>query len=148
MLENLLLILGGMGFGMLAASGVLTVLLAVGLMPRYAGRVHEAKHIFLFENMVILGTMGGSFITFLGIFVGNSGLGLLGFVLEILFGVFSGIFVGSLAMAIAEMLDAFPIFFRRMRITKGLPWIILAVALGKFVGGYLYYYFELYHTAG
>ena len=136
----------GLCFGLLAASGVLTVLVAVGLMPRFAGRVHEAKHILLFENMIIWGTMSGTFVSLFGVYAGNSGLGILGLALRILYGVFSGIFVGSLALAIAEMLDAFPIFFRRVRIGKGLPWIILAVALGKMVGGYLYFYLRLYET--
>ena len=143
-----LIVLGviGLCFGMLAASGVLTVLMAVGLMPRYAGRVHEAKHITLFENMIIWGTMSGTFVSLFGNYVDNSGLGILGLILQILYGVFSGIFVGTLALAIAEMLDAVPIYFRRVRIVSGLTWIILAVALGKMVGGYLYFYLRLYET--
>ena len=136
----------GLSFGALAASGVLTVLMAVGLMPRYAGRVHEAKHITLFENMIIWGTMSGTFISLFGVYVGNSGLGLLGNLTEIIYGVFSGIFVGTLALAIAEMLDAFPIFFRRLKLSGGLAWIILAVALGKMTGGFVYFYFKLYET--
>ena len=136
----------GLSFGALAASGVLTVLMAVGLMPRYAGRVHEAKHVTLFENIIIWGTMSGTFISLFGVYVGNSGLGLLGNLTEIIYGVFSGIFVGTLALAIAEMLDAFPIFFRRLKLSGGLAWIILAVALGKMTGGFVYFYFKLYET--
>ncbi len=136
----------GLCFGLLAASGVLTVLLAVGLMPRYIGKMHEAKHIFLFENMIIGGTMGGTFVTFFGQFADGRGLGLLGAGINSLYGIFAGIFVGTLAIAIAEMLDAFPIFFRRARIQKGLPWVVLAIALGKMAGGYLYFYLKLYKT--
>lgn len=136
----------GISFGGLAASGVLTVLMAVGLMPRYVGRLHEAKHIILFENMIILGTMSGTCISLFGIYVGDSGLGLLGSLTEIIYGLFSGIFVGTLALAIAEMLDAFPIFFRRLKLTGGLTWIILSVALGKMAGGFVYFYFKIYET--
>lgn len=136
----------GLSFGGLAASGVLTVLLAVGLMPRYAGRVHEAKHIILFENMIIWGTMSGAIVSLYGNLIGDSGLGLLGTLMEIIYGIFSGIFVGTLALAIAEMLDAFPIFFRRLNLSGGLTWIILSVALGKMTGGFVYFYFKLYET--
>ena len=136
----------GLSFGGLAASGVLTVLMAVGLMPRYAGRVHEAKHITLFENMIIWGTMSGTFVSLFGHFVSDSGLGLLGTVTEMVYGVFSGIFVGTLALAIAEMLDAFPIFFRRLKLSGGLTWIVLSIALGKMVGGFVYFYFRFYET--
>ncbi len=146
MRESIFLGIIGLSFGALAASGVLTVLMAVGLMPRYAGRMHEAKHILLFENMIILGTMSGTFVSLFGIFADGNGLGLLGMLLQSFYGVFSGIFVGTLALAIAEMLDALPIYFRRARIGSGLKWIILAVALGKTVGGYLYFYLKIYET--
>lgn len=136
----------GICFGLLVSSGVLTVLLAVGLMPRYAGRVHEAKHILLFENMVILGTMSGTFVSLFGVYASNVVSGLLGNGIQVFYGFFAGIFVGTLAIAIAEMLDAFPIFFRRAGILNGLRWIILAVAFGKALGGYVYFYFRLYET--
>ncbi len=136
----------GLSFGFLAASGVLTVLLAVGLLPRYIGRLHEAKHIFLYENLVILGTLGGTCISLFGQYAGNSGLGLLGVLLEITYGLFAGIFVGTLALAIAEMLNAFPVFFRRVKVENGQRIIILAVAFGKAAGAFLYFYFMLYRT--
>lgn len=136
----------GLCFGLLAASGVLTVLMAVGLMPRYAGRVHEAKHITLFENMIIAGTMSGTFVSLFGIYADGQGLGILGLTINILYGIFSGIFVGTLALAIAEMLDAFPIFFRRVRISNGLRWVLLAIAFGKMAGAFLYFYLGLYET--
>lgn len=136
----------GLSFGALAASGVLTVLLAVGLMPRYAGRVHEAKHIILFENMIIWGTMSGTFVSLFGVYVDNSGLGLLGVIIQSIYGMFAGIFVGTLALAIAEMLDAFPIFFRRAKLNGGLTWIVLAIALGKMAGSFAYFYFKIYET--
>lgn len=136
----------GLCFGMLAASGVLTVLLAVGLMPRYIGKMHESKHIILFENMIILGTMSGTFVNLFGKFADGNGLGLLGVIIRSLYGMFAGVFVGTLAIAIAEMLDAFPIFFRRAGIKSGLRWIVLAIALGKMIGGFLYFYLEFYET--
>lgn len=142
----ILVALIGLCFGLLAASGVLTVLLAVGLLPRYIGRLHEAKHIVEYENLVVLGTLGGTCISLFGHFVDDSGLGLLGVLLEILYGLFAGIFVGTLAIAIAEMLDAFPIFFRRARVENGHRIIILAVAFGKAIGAFLYFYLRLYKT--
>lgn len=142
---NLILVgICGLCFGLLAASGVLTVLTAVGLVPRYVGRMHEAGHILLFENMIIWGTMAGTFVSLFGkyIFIGI----LPAVVLEILYGFFAGIFVGTLALAIAEMLDSFPIFFRRVRLGGGLRIILLSVALGKMTGAFLYFFLGLYHT--
>lgn len=146
--SNICLAVIGVCFGLLVSSGVLTVLLAVGLMPRYAGRVHQAKHIVLFENMVIWGTMSGTFVSLFGVYARNIVSGLLGDAIQMLYGFFAGIFVGTLAIAIAEMLDALPVFFRRAKILNGLRWIVLAIALGKTVGGYLYFYLKLYEIVG
>lgn len=146
MSSTILVITIGLCFGFLAASGVLTVLLAVGLLPRYIGRLHEAKHVILFENLVVSGSISGTLVSLFGYMISDSGLGLLGTILEVLYGLFAGIFVGTLAIAIAEMLDAFPIFFRRSRVQNGLRYILLAVAFGKAIGAFVYFYFRIYET--
>ena len=53
---------------------------------------------------------------------------------EIGLGLLYGIFVGYLAMSIAEILDVIPILGRRLRLTKALPWVMTVLALGKTVG--------------
>ncbi|HBF66425.1 MAG TPA: hypothetical protein DDW34_12705, partial [Clostridium sp.] len=50
-----------------------------------------------------------------------------------------GIFIGVLAMALAEVLNVMPILLRRSRIAKGLPWMLLCFALGKMLGSILYF---------
>ena len=51
----------------------------------------------------------------------------------------TGIFVGVLTMALTEVLNVIPILLRRTRLTKGLPWLILAFALGKVCGSLVYF---------
>ncbi|MDE5865743.1 MAG: stage V sporulation protein AB, partial [Lachnospiraceae bacterium] len=51
----------GTSFGMIVSGGVFTVLISVGLIPRFAGKMHIAKHIFILEEMVVLGTVAGDF---------------------------------------------------------------------------------------
>ena len=53
----------GLSFGLMAAGGVFTVLIAVGLIPRFAGKTHTADHVLLYENMVILGTLFGGLVS-------------------------------------------------------------------------------------
>ncbi|MFI3236990.1 MAG: stage V sporulation protein AB [Lachnospiraceae bacterium] len=136
----------GLSFGGLAASGVLTVLVAVGLVPRFIGRVHEAKHIITIENTIIAGTLIGTLINLFGRFIEVGSLQPIGLVIEVLYGTFSGVFVGCLALAIAEMLDAIPIYFRRFGIRDGIPYILLSIACGKLVGSYLYFYWAIYQS--
>ncbi len=149
-LKYLFLIVFGGSFGMLAAAGVFTVLVAVGLIPRFAGKTHTAGKVFLYEEMVIAGTVVGCIVSVFERFfyfdVWMAALGLSGRAVEaiglaftVLFGLFAGMFVGCLALAIAEMLDSIPIFARRVGFRHGLGIAICAMAAGKFVGSLLYF---------
>ncbi|MCD7807146.1 MAG: stage V sporulation protein AB [Lachnospiraceae bacterium] len=133
----------GLCAGALTSGGVTSVLMAVGLTPRFIGRVHEARHIYLMESMIIWGSAAGGL---LGVFY-DSLAGMLwrpaGMVIQICYGLFAGIFVGSLAIAIAEMLEVFPVFTRRLGLDWGLPWVLLAAALGKSAGALIYFYFQM-----
>ena len=137
--------------GMIVSGGVFTVLVAVGLIPRFADKTQTANHILLYEEMVIWGTITGSF------FSVYSSLGQIGYwvknsiqlnpimwenagkVILSIIGIFSGMFVGCLALAIAEMLDTIPIFSRRIQFKKGLGIAIICVAAGKMIGSLLYF---------
>ena len=59
--------------------------------------------------------------------------------LLILWGIFAGMFVGCLALAIAEMLNSIPIFSRRIGFRHGLGVAIAAAAFGKLLGSLIYF---------
>ena len=59
----------------------------------------------------------------------------------VMYGVFSGMFIGLLVVSLAETLKALPIFIRRVRIGSGLGIIILMIGLGKAAGHIIYYFF-------
>ena len=148
----------GLSFGLLAAAGVFTVLIAVGLIPRFAGKTHTSNHVFLFEEMVVAGTIVGCF---LSIFSRYSQIGaflqeklpsftslwlLAGNAVLAVFGLFCGMFVGCLALAIAEMLDSIPIFARRISFRHGIGLAILSMAAGKLAGSLFYFVTELHRV--
>lgn len=154
----------GTSFGFIVSGGVFTVLISVGLIPRFAGKMHIAKKIFILEEMVVLGALVGDFFS---VFSDNAYFGdwilsrevfgaaltgtvwsIIGNALVIMFGFFSGIFVGTLALAIAEMLNTIPIFSRRIGFRHGLGIAILAVALGKLVGSLIYFTQSVYLYGG
>jgi stage V sporulation protein AB len=126
--------------GMLVSGGVFTVLIAVGLMPRFAGKTHTADKVFLYEEMVIWGTIIGGVLSIFSPRFGN--LGLPGIIIIGVFGLFAGVFVGCLALAIAEMLDTIPIFARRIGFRHGLGIVVVAMAIGKMIGSALYFIYE------
>jgi stage V sporulation protein AB len=57
-----------------------------------------------------------------------------------IYGLFGGIFVGCWAMALAEILNVFPIFMRRARIVRYLAVFVVMVALGKGIGAGLFFW--------
>lgn len=138
-----------LGFGLLSSGGVFTVFVTVGLVPRFADKTHTADAIIRYENSIVLGSiLGCLFTTFPGFFqqmfaaLGRSfplfmEIGMQGFIGA--FGLFSGIFVGCIAIAIAEMLNTIPIFVRRVNMGKGLGFIVFAMAIGKTIGSLLYF---------
>ncbi len=154
-LKQILLAVIGASSGIIVSAGVFTVLISVGLIPRFAGKMHVARKIFVLEEMVVFGTLAGGFFSIyselgmLGEFVRSRQLfgpdatdgiwDMAGTLFLILFGLFAGIFVGCLALAIAEMLDTIPVFARRIGFRHGLGIAILAVALGKLIGSLIYF---------
>ena len=64
----------------------------------------------------------------------------------VFFGGYAGIFVGCLALAIAEMLDSIPIFTRRIGFRHGLGIVVLFMALGKMAGSFIYFMKNFWET--
>lgn len=154
-----LLALFGLSFGALASAGVFTVLVAVGLVPRFAGKTHTAGKVILYEEMVIFGTLTGCFVSIfsrycqIGAFLqehfpgGNGWWEVMGNLGQLVFGLFGGMFIGCLALAIAEMLDSIPILARRVSFRHGLGFAILSMAAGKLCGSLFYFLTEFHRTA-
>lgn len=153
---NILFVIWAGSFGLLTSAGVFTVLVAVGLVPRFAGKTHTAGKVFLYEEMVILGAICGGVGSIFSEYIQpavflRAQFGEIIWLWEILgiagqtaFGVFAGMFVGCLALAIAEMLDSIPIFARRISFRHGLGMAVLGIALGKLCGSLIYFVYELH----
>ena len=140
-LKGLLLGICGLSYGLLAAAGVFTVFVAVGLIPRFAGKTHTSKKVLLYEEMVVLGTICGGLVSVFEPFVNvNKWIPeWLGNAFMIVYGLFGGMFVGCLALAVAEMLDSIPIFTRRIGFRHGIGIVVICIAIGKLCGSLLYF---------
>ena len=153
---QLLLAFLGLASGLSVASGVFTVFTAVGLVPRFAEHTGSGDHIMKYENAIILGCFAGNvFSLFRGFFgelslftasnffseaaVSGAVLRWIGIVLLAVTGLFVGIYVGTLAVSIAEMLDAIPIMTHRIGLKRGVSFVIGGLAVGKLVGSLFYY---------
>lgn len=58
----------------------------------------------------------------------------------ILYGGFSGIFLGSWIIALGEVVDIFAVTMRRLGIIRGIQLLILAMAAGKTAGTLFYFW--------
>lgn len=125
----------GLCSGATVAAGVFAFITMLGIIPRLADRTNTADHILCYENAIILGgTLGNIWILF--------ELPLhLSVVMVMAFGIFSGIFVGCLYMALAETLRVLPIMVNRIQLKEGFPIIVAAIAIGKVVGTLFQYFF-------
>lgn len=150
-IRDIILCFLGISFGLLVAGGVFTVLIAVGLLPRFAGKTGTARYEMLYEEFIIAGTVIGCVLSIfdfpyrIGRFILQTFPNWLYTITTqsvlICIGIFSGIFVGCLALAAAEMLDSIPIFTRRIGFRHGLGIIVTAIAFGKLAGALIYFCF-------
>ena len=56
------------------------------------------------------------------------------------YGLFSGLFLGSWVIALGEVIDVYAITMRRLGIVQGIQYLILSMALGKILGSLLFFY--------
>ena len=119
--EQIVLGLIGLSSGVAVAGGLFAFIVELGVVADLADRTHTAENLLLYEDSIALGGI-----------LGNA---LFCFQIRIpFFGVLSGIFVGCWAMALAEILNVFPIFIRRVKLVRYIKWFIIGIALGKGFG--------------
>ena len=132
--KQILLGILGLSAGMGTAAGLLSFIIGLGVVSDFADRTHTGEKILWYEDCIAAGGILGNFFWVYQIWI-PGGRWLLS-----VFGLFSGIFVGCWSMALAEVLNIFPIFVRRIKLIKCIPFLILGMALGKGIGAIWYFY--------
>lgn len=136
LIKNIILIVIALAGGVTVSGGIVAFITMLGIIPRLASRTGTAKHMLLYEDCIMLGGIIGNVIAVFAIKIPMGFPGLL------VFGIFSGIFVGCLAMALAETVNVIPIFTRRIKLTQGITFVLLSIALGKGLGAFYQLYFR------
>ena len=141
----------GISSGIMVSAGVFTVLFVVGLIPRFAGRTDTARCELFYEECLVFGAIIADILSVYPI-EGSFGeltvqvphANVLLTTILVLIGVFAGIFVGCLSIALSEVLDGIPIFARRVKLKMGVSIAVLAIALGKTAGALIYFMKEFF----
>lgn len=133
--ETALAIIGFAG-GVSVAAGTFALITALGIIPRLASRMGVAEHVYKLESAIVLGGTIGSHLSVyhFPMRIGDVGI--------IIFGLFAGIFVGCLSMALAEAIRVFPILCQRINLNYGIYLLIFMMAAGKALGTLYQMYFE------
>ncbi len=124
----------GLSAGMVVAGGLFSFISGLGVISDFADRTHTGEHIMLYEDSVALGGILGNIF-----FIYHIAIPYGAWIIPV-FGLFGGIFVGCWYMALAEILDVFPIFARRVKLLRGIKYVILGVALGKGIGAFVFFF--------
>lgn len=133
--KQILMALIGLSAGSIVAGGLFGFVVSLGIVSDFADRTGTANRIGLYEDAVAVGGILGNLVLLYDIPL-TAISPLMG-----VFGIFSGVFVGCWALALAEVLNVFPIFLRRINVTKGIGFIILGIAIGKVLGASAYFFF-------
>ena len=128
LLQIIFLALLGLSAGMIVAGGVFSFIVELGVISDFADRTHTGNHILIYEDMVAAGAILGNLFQIFEVNLPGR------MIFLAIYGLFGGIFVGCWAMALAEILNVFPIFMRRARIVRYLAVFVVMVALGKGIG--------------
>lgn len=131
---TILLALTGLSAGILVSGGMYALITTLGIINRIAQDTHTAGDILLYEECVIWGATVGNVLFVFDIAVPWGTAALIGF------GLIGGIYAGCLAIALAEVIKTIPVYIMRTGLTTGFGIIILLMALGKGIGGMIYFF--------
>ncbi len=110
--RQMLLAVIGISSGMIVAGGLFSFITGLGVISDFADRTHTGEHVLLYEDAVSVGGILGNIFFLFQVSVPGAGWFLP------VFGLLAGIFTGCWAMALAEMLEVFPIFVRRIKLLR------------------------------
>lgn len=138
-LKSMILFGAGLCAGLGVAAGTFAFFLVIKVLPRMVQKARLEHKVISIENTVILGILFGTIFSLFS-WKQRIMLSIIGKVLLSVYGLCAGIFAGSIAVALAEILDTFPIFFRRLKLKENDSEVLLFVmAAGKMIGSLFYF---------
>lgn len=133
---NILMVFIGVASGVVVSAGVFAFINAMGIVPRFAVKSKTKDYLRVYEDAITLGGISGAIISFF------SGEILLPTFLIGIYALAIGMFMGVLAVALAEVLNVVPILMRRFKLKMGISYMMLSIALGKSFGSIIYFFIE------
>ncbi len=124
----------GFASGLAVAGGMFALLIALGVISRFAGKTHTAAYVIHYESAAAL---GGSSEICSSVYQFRLPIGL---PVVIAFGLFSGV-VQDLGHGTDGDRGCSAGVQQKVRLKTGMPWLILSMALGRAAGAWMHAYF-------
>lgn len=136
-LHYLLLILIGLGGGLAVGSGFIAFITVLDIIPRLTQLTNSHRDVKRYEWALVSGALLFTIIDF--------------FEVHFLFppwvtsalGLFAGIFVGTLAAGLTEVLNVFPILAKRLHMDEAIIKLLMAMVFGKMIGSMIQWLLQL-----
>ncbi len=133
-LKTVLEVIVGFFAGIVVSAALVALIVTIGVINRLAVVTKTAQYIQRYETIFMSGAIIANLYS---LYMWQIPLGWLGLVI---YGFFSGVFLGCFIGGIAEVLNATPIFYHRISLKTGLKVSVYAMALGKLIGTLMYYF--------
>lgn len=124
----------GIIFGFAIASAISSFLLLIGIVQKLAERTCTTHRLTLYKWTLCSGIIAGAYVVAINPMIR------LGPVVGTLVCTFMGMYVGVVAISLAETLKVIPILFKKTNLIIGTKMLIFAVAFGKMLGSLLYFF--------
>ncbi|WP_163526282.1 stage V sporulation protein AB [Halobacillus ihumii] len=118
----------GLASGFAVGTGFVAFLTVLGVVPRLMQLSRSISKIRWYEGAILTGVFFGIYLSFGDLSISIPIIGL------IIWGLFHGIFIGLLAAALTEVINVFPLLFKRIGVEVYLFPLLMAFALGKIAG--------------
>ena len=136
-LELLFVVIVGLGWGIAVGSGFVAFITVLDIIPRLTQLTNAHQHIRKLEWALVSGALFFTLIDFFPI------QAVLPIYFTSLYGLFAGVFVGTLAAGLTEALNVFPIIAKRLHMDSSLLYLLMAMVLGKITGSLLQWMLHL-----
>lgn len=127
-LQQLILIFIGVAGGLAVGSGFVAFITVLDIVPRLAQLTREQVSVHVYEYAIIAGVISCTVLDGQSIVLG------LPAIVIVPIGLCMGIFIGTLAAALTEVINVIPILVKRLNMQVHLLYLLMAMALGKTIG--------------
>ncbi|NGQ94643.1 stage V sporulation protein AB [Brevibacillus sp. SYP-B805] len=131
------LVLIGLGGGLAVGSGFVAFIIVLDIIPRLTQLTHSQRYIHCYEWALVCGALWFTVADFFSLSID------LPVAMTAVVGLLAGIFVGTLAAGLTEVLNVFPILAKRLQVDQSILAFLMAMVFGKTLGSLLQWILHL-----